>query len=281
MPSPNLRRTRHFRIVRAFQTSREGLAAAPDGRGAPRLGPVRPFLLLASRPEDVAADDEHAAFLRFTGLPAERLHRVRMEAGPLPAIDLDEYAGVIVGGSPFSSSDPEESKPPTQRRVEAELKPLLDQIVARDVPFLGACYGVGTLGAHQGAVIDGRFAEPVGPVPVTLTDAGAADPLLAGLPRTFEAFVGHKEACSALPPGAVLLASSPTCPVQMFRMRRHLYATQFHPELDAQGILTRIEVYRHAGYFPPHEADQVAARIRAADVSWPRLVLENFVRLFG
>lgn len=242
---------------------------------------MRPFLLLASRAEDVAADDELAAVLRYGGLEPARLHRVRMEAGPLPPIDLDDYAGVLMGGSPFSSSDPEEAKPPAQRRVEAELRPLLDQIVDRDLPFLGSCYGVGTLGVHQGAVIDGRYAEPVGAVPVTLTDAGAADPLLAGLPRTFQAFVGHKEACAEPPPQATLLASSPTCPVQMFRLRRHLYATQFHPELDAQGILTRIEVYRHAGYFPPHEADQVAARIRAADVTWPHLLLRNFVRLFG
>lgn len=242
---------------------------------------MRPFLLLASRAEDAAADDELAAVLRYGGLEPDRLRRVRMEAGPLPPIDLDDYAGVLMGGSPFNSSDPEDAKPPTQRRVEAELRPLLDQIVDRDVPFLGSCYGVGTLGVHQGAVIDSRYAEPVGAVPVTLTDAGAADPLLAGLPRTFQAFVGHKEACAEPPPQATLLASSPTCPVQMFRLRRHLYATQFHPELDAQGILTRIEVYRHAGYFPPHEADQVAARIRGADVTWPHLLLRNFVQLFG
>ena len=36
-----------------------------------------------------------------------------------------------------------------------------------------------------------------------------------------------------LPRHAVLLASSPTCPVQAFRIGSHVYATQFHPELDA------------------------------------------------
>ena len=53
------------------------------------------------------------------------------------------------------------------------------------------------------------------------------------------------------------LAGSPTCPVQMFRVRQNLYATQFHPELDVPGLLTRISVYRNAGYFPPEEADTV------------------------
>ena len=65
-----------------------------------------------------------------------------------------------------------------------------------------------------------------------------------------------------LPPDAVLLASSPTCPVQMFRVRENLYATQFHPELDLPGIITRIGVYRDYGYFQPKEHDDVVARVR-------------------
>lgn len=242
---------------------------------------MRPFLLLASRADDTAADGEYAAMLRFGGLTPERLHRVRMEAGPLPALDLDRYAGVLVGGSPFNSADPPASKSAVQRRVEAELVPVLDEIVERDLPFLGACYGVGTLGAHQGAVIDGTYAEEIGAVAVTLTDAGAADPLLDGVPRTFEAFVGHREACRTLPSHAVLLASSPACPVQMLRVREHLYATQFHPELDLDGIVTRIDVYRDAGYFPPQDADRVRARVRRSAVTHPPTILRNFVRLFG
>ena len=51
---------------------------------------MRPFLLLASRAEDVAADGEYEAFLRLTGLPRDRLRAIRMEAGPLPPLDLDD-----------------------------------------------------------------------------------------------------------------------------------------------------------------------------------------------
>src|SRR3712207_8824058 len=40
------------------------------------------------------------------------------------------------------------------------------------------------------------------------------------------------------------LASSPSCPVQAFRVRTRVYATQFHPELDLAGLATRIQVYR-------------------------------------
>jgi GMP synthase (glutamine-hydrolysing) len=238
---------------------------------------VKPFLLLSSRAEDEAAEEEYAAFLKITGLSAHELQRVRMEAGPLPAIDLDDYAGILVGGGPFNSSDPPDSKSAVQHRVEAELQPLLDEMVKRDYPFLGACYGIGTLGVHQGGIIDRTHAEPIGAVPVSLTAAGLADPLLEGMPEEFDAYVGHKEACRVLPPTAVLLAESPGCPVQMFRIKTNLYATQFHAELDLAGIITRVRVYRHAGYFPPEELDDLISRLSTTSVVEPPRLLANFV----
>ena len=87
-------------------------------------------MLLASRAEDTAADDEYRAYLRYTGLAAAQLHRIRMEAAPLPPLELSDYSGVIVGGSPFTSSDPEDQKTAAQQRVERELSALLDRIVA-------------------------------------------------------------------------------------------------------------------------------------------------------
>ena len=242
---------------------------------------MRPFLLLSSRAEDVAADDEYEAFLRVTGLAPAALHRVRMEAAPLPAFELDDYAGIFVGGGPFNSSDAPLEKSAVQHRVERELGALLDEVVARDFPFFGACYGVGTLGVHQGGVIDRTYAEPISAVRVRLTEEGAVDQVLAGMAAEFDAFVGHKEACSVLPPTAVLLASSATCPVQMFRVKRNLYATQFHPELDLPGLLTRVRVYQHAGYFPPEEMDELIARIEASAVTEPGRMLKNFVARYG
>ncbi|MDK1359294.1 glutamine amidotransferase [Arthrobacter sp. zg-Y1219] len=238
---------------------------------------MKPFLLLASRAEDDAADEEYEAFLRFGNLAPEQLHRVRLEAGPLPRIDLEEYSGIFVSGSPFNASDPESTKSALQLRVESELGALLDDVVERDFPFLGACYGVGTLGRHQGATVDRQFGEPVSAVDIKLTAEGRLDPLLEGVPDSFTAFVGHREAVSALPPKAVNLAGSSSCPVQMFRIRENLYATQFHPELDVPGLLTRITVYKDAGYFPPEEADTVRASVRGVQVSVPPLILRNFV----
>lgn len=240
-----------------------------------------PFLLLASRAEDAAADDEYAAYLRYGGLAPSQLHRIRLEAAPLPDLDLADYSGIIIGGSPFTSSDPPEHKSAVQHRVERELAGLLDTVVEQDFPFLGACYGVGTLGTHQGAVIDRTFGEPLGGVQIELTDAGLADPVLQGMPRTFTAFTGHKEACTALPAHAILLARSAACPVQMFRIKQNLYATQFHPELDVEGLVTRIDIYRHAGYFPPESAGELMASARTFTVTEPTNILKNFVTRYA
>ena len=242
---------------------------------------MRPFLLLGTRPEAAAADDEYAAFLRFSGLDERGLRRVQLDRGPLGDVDLDEWSGVLLGGGPFNASDPLAAKSATQQRVEKELAALLDDVVEQDFPFLGACYGIGTLGTLDGGVVDRTWSEPIGAVEVSLTDEGCADPLLQVLPSRFWAFLGHKEAVAALPRGAVRLASSATCPVQAFRIGDHVYATQFHPELDVDGLCLRIDTYRHHGYFDPPQADELMRMARAAVVSEPPRLLGRFVELFA
>jgi GMP synthase (glutamine-hydrolysing) len=241
---------------------------------------VKPFLLLATRDDDEAADDEYASFLDTGGLAPEQLVRLRLEAQPLPDIDLDAYSGIIVGGSPFNASDPVESKSAVQLRVESDLTPLLDRVVERDYPFFGACYGIGLLTRHLDGVVDGTFPEVAGPTRVTVTDDGAHDQLFSTLERGFDAYVGHKEGCTVLPPGAVLLASGVDCPVQAFRVGANVYATQFHPELSRAGILTRIRIYRDNGYFAPEAYDDVVSAITAAHVTEPARLVRAFVERF-
>ncbi len=242
---------------------------------------MRPFLFLAVRPEDGAADDEYAAMLRCTGLDESLLRRVRLERRPLGDVDLEDWSGIVLGGGPFQSSDPEDSKSAVQRRVEADLARLLGLVVPTDFPFFGACYGVGTLGTAVGAVVDRTYGEPAGGVQVTLTEQGRADRVLGIAPAVFGAFVGHKEAIAALPAHAVPLATSAAAPVQAFRVGTRIYATQFHPELDLEGLVARVTTYRDDGYFPSDELERVIAAARATGIQEPPNVLGRFVELFA
>ena len=241
----------------------------------------RPFLILQLRPEDDVADDELRALMHHGGLNPDQVVRARVERTGLPEIELDDYAGIIVGGSPFDISTPEPAKSAAQVRVEAGFMELLDRVIGRDFPFLGACSGSGLLGKFCGVSISTRYAEPVGGVDVTLTEAGRHDPLLEGAPPTFRVLLGHKEACDETPRGAVLLASSETCPVQMFRLGRNVYATQFHPEADAQGFEVRIRAYRNHGYFAPDEARRLIADVAGEHTPHARRILERFVQRFS
>lgn len=242
---------------------------------------MKPFLFLGARPEDTVAQAEYEAVARLAGLAPRQLHRVRLEAGPVPQINLSEYSGILLGGSPFNVSDDPAVKPPVQLRFERGLQPLLREVVARDFPFLGACFGIGILGTHLGGVVDTRFGERPGAVEVVLTDEGRRDPLLELLPNKFAAFVGHKEACSALPQGAVLLAKSADCPVQMFRVGRNVYATQFHPELDLAGVTERVLTYQNEGYFADGELATVLAQLATSNVTHPAEILRAFVARYG
>jgi len=240
---------------------------------------MKPFLVLQLRPEDEAADEEFGSILAKGGLSADGVHRIRLDQQTLPRdLVLEDHAGVIVGGGPGCISDPAESKDPVEARIEAEIFSLMPAITETDMPYLGCCYGLGILAHHLGGEVSkARFGEPIGGVRCTMTGAAARDPLFAGVAAEFNALVGHKEAVQALPPGAVHLAASGPCPIQMIRYRSNVYATQFHPEADGQSFATRIRIYRNKGYFHPDEAEALTTACLAEEVTAPERILRNFV----
>lgn len=241
---------------------------------------MKPFLLITTRDDESVASEEHASYCRLTGLLPEDLEWRRIERDGLGEVDFERYSGIILAGSPFTVSEPRERKSEVELRVEAELAQLLDRVVARDFPFLGICYGIGTIGAHQGAVVDRTFGETTQATRISLTRDGVADPLFRELPAEFDAFVGHKEAITEVPAHLTVLASSPGCPVQAFRVGDNVYATQFHPELDPGGMSSRVRAYSAHGYFDPIEINALISRVESADVRASHLVLGRFVEQY-
>ncbi|SLN20777.1 glutamine amidotransferase [Ruegeria meonggei] len=244
---------------------------------------MKRFLILQLRPETEASDAEYASILDKTGLTPNQTHRIRLDCEELPnALDVTDYAGVIVGGGPGCVSDDPATKSLVDARVEAAIMGLMPQITAQDHPFMGCCYGLGVLAVHLGGdVSKDQFGEPVGPSTCHLTQDGARDPLTAGLNSTFDAFVGHKEAVQTLPDGCVHLLASDPCPFQMIRWGQNVYATQFHPEADARDFEQRINIYKNFGYFPPEDAQKLIDICHSAEVTQPGEILRRFAQRYG
>ena len=237
----------------------------------------KPFLILQIRPEDDTSDSEFEAILKYGGLDENEVCRIRIEKTGIPELCLSDYSALIVGGSPFDISKPESEKSAIQKKIEKDFNRLLDEIVANDFPFLGACSGCGLLGSYLKTPISGKYAEPVGGVTVSVTDDGKNDPLLVGFPGQVRVLLGHKEACNQTPIGASLLLTGEACPVQMFRVGKNVYATQFHPEADSQGFTVRINAYKYHGYFEPEQVEALIDAVSEQQTPYAQEILKRFV----
>ena len=242
---------------------------------------MKPFLILQLRPIDLASDSEYEAFLKYGGLLDHEAHRVRMEKEGIPKININDYSGIIIGGGPSNVSDNQEQKEAYQKRFEKDLNKLFATVFEHDFPVLGVCYGIGAINKYRGGIVSKeKYSEEVGATEIELTSEGKSDELLNGLPDSFQAYCGHKEACQSLPEESVLLAKSETCPYQMIKFKNNIYATQFHTELDEKGILLRIEVYKNHGYYSPEDADILIKKTKHYKVKAPSQILKKFVEKY-
>ena len=238
---------------------------------------MKKVLIIQLRPENETSDAEFQAFINVGGIDENRVERVRAEQVGLDGLVPSDYSAIIVGGSPFDFTTPENDKSPIQKKLETQFRKFMKEVVDKDIPFLGACSGSGILGSYLGEKITQKYGEPVEGLDVYLTEEGRKDKLLLGFPHKFRALAGHKEALESAPPGSVMLAYSKTCPVHMFRAGKNVYATQFHPESDPEQFKLRIEVYKHHGYFNKDDAEKLAKKVDGEDTPYAKQILKNFV----
>ena len=158
--------------------------------------------------------------------------------------DLEGVDLVLMGGSgkySATSTDP-------------WLKMALDSlrlVHASQVPAFASCWGFqGMAAAMGGEVVHDRGRAEVGTHELVLTSAGRTDPVFEYLGSSFRAQFGHEDLVETLPPRATLLASSAKVVNQAYRFEdAPIYCTQFHPELDADGLRSRFLTYpRYAAY---------------------------------
>ncbi|MDE0200799.1 MAG: type 1 glutamine amidotransferase [Rhodospirillaceae bacterium] len=197
-----------------------------------------------------------------------------------PFPPLEGYDAVLAMGGPQQTD--EERLHPWLRPEKA----LLREAVEGGIPVLGVCLGCQLLAdAHGGTVAPLPEAE-VGIIDFALTEAGRADPLFAGMPSAPLTMQWHLNAVTALPRRAVLLASSPVCAIQAYRLAPRAYGVQFHMEVDAGLVqateafpeyIAALESLQGEGAFARMVAD-AAAKEETLRANGSRL-FENFVGL--
>jgi GMP synthase-like glutamine amidotransferase len=145
------------------------------------------------------------------------------EGTPLPA--FEGFAALVVLGGAMSVRD--DAAYPWL----APTRQLLRDAVAAGTPTLAICLGAELLAeACGGRVAPGAEGPEYGPALVAKRDVAAADPLFGPVPFTPDVVQWHEDGVAVLPPGAVLLASSPRFPVQAFRLGGAAWGLQFHIE---------------------------------------------------
>ena len=165
-------------------------------------------------------------FLAAAGYTLESREVFRGE--PLPA-DLGPEDILVIMGGPMGVADLGD---PTMPWLAAEVA-LLRERLTRGWPNLGVCLGMQLMAHAAGAKVAtmkdaaGACVREVG---WGRLDFHGTDTITRGLPASIEVLHWHGDACE-LPEGAILLASTKVCPVQMFRLGRSV-GMQFHPEVD-------------------------------------------------
>ena len=97
------------------------------------------------------------------------------------------------------------------------------------IPILGLCYGAQLMAVQLGGTVTKTGRGEYGRTELTLT---GSSPLCVDWPVTSEVWMSHGDAITEPPPGFVATASSPDAPIAaMHDPDRHIYATQFHPEV--------------------------------------------------
>jgi GMP synthase (glutamine-hydrolysing) len=186
-------------------------------------GPDRPILVIEND-----LDAPAAMVGRWLQEAGAELEVCTPETGqPVPADLTGRSAFVVLGGAMNAYDDEAAPWLPQVRR-------LLSEAVRTELPTLGICLGAQLLAVAAGGRVSEAETPEYGSQLVAKRQAAANDPLFRELPITPDVLQWHVDEVSELPPGAVLLASSPVCEVQAFRVGRLAWGTQFHIETTPQ-----------------------------------------------
>ncbi len=136
---------------------------------------------------------------------------------------------------------------------------MLQEVCERGVPAWASCFGFQGL-AHVlgGEVIRDDSRMERGSTLLSLTEAGAKDPLVGALPPVFWVQQGHHDVVTRLPDSVELLITGDRVKAQAFRVKgAPFWASQFHPELTRAQTLERFTFYKDHYFSGPGDFEAV------------------------
>jgi GMP synthase-like glutamine amidotransferase len=221
------------------------------------------------------------------GTVEERLHAAGAElevikplhGDPLPSAP-DRFTGAVVLGGAMSAND--DDKYPAL----APMRQLLCDFHAADKPLLGICLGSQILSRCFGGQVRPHTLVEFGYTPLTFTDEGRRDPLLAGLPNP-QWIMQYHEDTFEVPAAGVRLMAGEACANQAFRVGRATYGFQCHFEATADlvrswSVVSRPYLDRKFGDRVPATLEQLYRDIPArapAQAAFAETVTERWLDL--
>lgn len=230
------------------------------------------LLFLSLRNGEIGPDVAHAEYhdaLRATGVSEVDMELRVIDSPDSELGPLDPVSGIIVGGCSLNVTNPERDA--WHKRIDD----ILSATVNSGKPVFFVCFGISWLVDHLGGEVGRTHPEPSGPTTVNVV----AEDALAGPSGTFTALTGHTENPVRVPDSLTIVATGPDDLVQMVRYGDRVWATQFHAEMDADAMRTRMDFFHDYGYFPTEEYAHIVADLPNHDVSRANGLLRTFARL--
>ena len=230
------------------------------------------LLFLSLRNGEIGPDVAHAEYhdaLRATGVSEVDMELRVIDSPDSDLGPLDPVSGIIVGGCSLNVTNPERDA--WHKRIDD----ILSATVNSGKPVFFVCFGISWLVDHLGGEVGRTHPEPSGPTTVNVV----AEDALAGPSGTFTALTGHTENPVRVPDSLTVVATGADGLVQMVRYGDRVWATQFHAEMDADAMRTRMDFFHDYGYFPAEEYARIVADLPNHDVSRANGLLRTFARL--
>jgi GMP synthase (glutamine-hydrolysing) len=159
---------------------------------------------------------------QYTQLIARRIREKEVFSAVLPCTasleELRSYqpAGIVLSGGPSSVYDP--------------ASPVCDPgVLDLGLPVLGICYGLQWITHALGGKVERAERREYGPAQLLIRNGSE---LFRGLPSSLLTWNNHGDHVVSLPPGFRLVGTTDNAISAVENTERHIYAVEFHPEVQ-------------------------------------------------